>query len=104
MESFADEIILAVYDKYVDSFDEKEMMDILYYLYHTTTDDNMKRQIIDIFNEKNYCIECGNKMEKYQWSEPHDETDPTSYEEYTVWDCPYCGDTKYQEGLKKVEE
>lgn len=70
--------------------------DMLFYLYHTTTDDKMKENILPFFNENNICIQCGSKMVYYEW----DEARPIGSETMSTYDCAKCGETKYMEGLK----
>ena len=86
MEKFNDEVV----DLVIDSFsDDKDLIaQMLFYLYHTTTDDSMKESILTFFNEQNYCIECGNKMEYYEWTEAR----PLGEETMSVYDCPCCSD------------
>jgi len=90
MENFSREIIDLICDEWSD--DKELVMSSLYYLYHTTNDDKMKSQIVDIFNEENYCIECGNKMSLYEWSEPHTELEGSPLEYFSCYDCACCGD------------
>lgn len=86
MEKFNHEIV----DLIIDSFsDDKDLIaQMLFYLYHTTTDDRMKESVLTFMNEENYCISCGSKMTYYEWSE----TRPLGAEVMSGYDCPSCGD------------
>lgn len=53
-ENFSREIIDLICEDWYD--DKQLIMDALRYLYYTSTDNKMKNQIIDIFNEENYEI------------------------------------------------
>lgn len=92
MENYAFETVEAISDYYrKDGKDGKELTkDILFYLYHTTTDDQLKQKIVEWFNEENYCIECGTELLSYEWSETHTELDDNSIEWFTYWLCPIC--------------
>lgn len=87
-ENFSTEIIDLICDLWND--DERLVMDALRYLYYTTTDDNMKSQIVDIFNDYEYCLECGSKLETYTYEEAHTELNPIAYETMTDVYCPIC--------------
>lgn len=52
--NFSREIIDLICEDWYD--DKQLIMDALRYLYHTSIDNKMKEQIIDIFNEENYEI------------------------------------------------
>ena len=86
------EIMDAIY--YYNNGDKniQNYIDILYYLYYNTIDKTLKEKIVNVFNKYNYCIQCGSKMIKYTWEEPHTELNPTEYEEMSCYDCPVCGD------------
>ena len=45
MESYANEVIQALIDAYSD--DKELVKDCLFYLYHTTTDDKLRYQILN---------------------------------------------------------
>ena len=78
MEKFALEIVETINEHYYrDGTDGKELIkDMLFYLYHTTNDDKMKQVILDWFNKEQYCIECGAKLQPYDYCE--------------AWLCPVC--------------
>ncbi len=86
MEKFNNEIVELIVDAFND--DKQMVIDMLFYLYKTTTDDAMKLSIIDFMNEENTCIECGSEMITYEYKEYHSEVD--AYEDMTVNLCPYC--------------
>lgn len=88
IENFSREIIDTLCDDYKN--DEQLVMDMLRYLYYTNTDDKMKEQIVMIFNDYEYCIECGSKLKIYTYEEPHTELKPTAYETITEVYCPIC--------------
>lgn len=87
-ENFSREIIDTLCEDFKD--DEQLVMDILRYLYYTSTDDKMKSQIVDIFDDYQYCLTCGSKLETYTYEEPHTELNPTAYEIMTDMFCPIC--------------
>ena len=88
MENFSREIIDLICDEWSD--DKELVMSALYYLYHTTNDDKMQSQIVDIFNEENYCIDCGSKMGTVQIEEKHTELDGSPIEYLYESKCPVC--------------
>ena len=92
MENFALEIVETINEHYHrDGADGKELIkDMLFYLYHTTNDDKMKQVILDWFNEEQYCIECGEKLQPYDYCEAHTEFEYNNKEWFTAWLCPVC--------------
>lgn len=86
--NFSREIIDLICDDFKD--DERLVIDVLRYLYYTSTDDKMKEQIVMILNDYQYCLECGNKLETYTYEEPHTELNPIAYEIMTDVYCPVC--------------
>jgi hypothetical protein len=64
----------------------------LHYLYHITDDNDLRLEIVNEMNALNYCIECGNKLQWYEWEEPVEELGYVNYELKGAYDCPYCGD------------
>ena len=78
MERFDKEIVQTIVDDYGD--DMELVVSMLSYLYQTTLDDNMKKSIIDVFNVSNRCIECGDKMTPYEWTDDNGDT-------HTTYDC-----------------
>lgn len=87
-ENYSREVIDLICDSFHD--DERLVMDILFYLFHTSNDDVLREQIIDVFNDSEYCISCGAKLEARTIREVHDELDERAveflYEKY----CPNC--------------
>lgn len=86
--NFSREIIDLITDDWWD--DKNLVMSALFYLYQTTTDNKMKYQIEDIFNEEKYCIHCGSPMQYYEYQEPHTELNPVQYEIIGNYICPNC--------------
>ncbi len=85
---FSREIIDLITEDWKD--DKQLVMDALYYLYHTTTDNVMKSQIKDIFYEEHCCLNCGSQMQYYEYQEPHMELYPVEYETFGCYICPVC--------------
>lgn len=83
MENFSKEIVMTITEDYYD--DKKLMLDMLFFLYHTTTSDELKVEILTVFNKHNICIECGEEMTPYEWTGD----DGTIH---ITYDCPICGD------------
>ena len=86
MEKFNNEIVELIVDAFND--DKQMVIDMLFYLYKTTTDDAMKLSIIDFMNEENICLCCGSEMIPYEYKEYHQELG--EYEDCTANLCPYC--------------
>lgn len=92
MENFGLEIVETINEHYYrDGIEGKELIkDMLFYLYHTTNDNKLKEVILDWFNEEQYCIECGEKLQPYEYCEVHDELAYNNREWLTEWLCPVC--------------
>ena len=92
MEDFSNEVVETIVDHYSNDGEEgKELVkDILFYLYHNTTNDKLKWKIVEWFNSENYCIECGMKLQAYDWYEIHDELPDQPKEWFTTYLCPIC--------------
>ena len=88
MENFSREIIDLITEDWNDN--EQLVMDALFYLYKTSNDDKMRAQIRDIFNEYDYCLSCGEKLETRTIKEIHDELDERTVEYFTEMYCPNC--------------
>ena len=75
MEDFSIEVVETITDYYSKDGEEgKELTkDILFYLYHNTDNDKLKQAILHWFNEEQYCIECGAKLQPYEYCEIHTE-------------------------------
>lgn len=101
MENFSTEIIDLVCDTYAK--DKQLVIDILFYLYHTTSDDKMKQQIVDIFNTEGYCIDCGSKLTTYTWNEIHIELEYNNREPMFAYYCPICDRYEITRDMKEVE-
>lgn len=95
MEKFNNEVVDLIIDSFRD--DKQLIVNILFYLYKTTTDDAMKQSILHFMNEQNICIQCGSEMVYYEWNEPR----PLGSETMSAYDCPCCGDLKYKEGVRR---
>ena len=87
MERFDKEIVQTIVDDYND--DMELVLSMLSYLYQTTNDDNMKKSIIDVFNVENRCIECGDKMTPYEWTDDNGDA-------HTTYDCLRCTDREVE--------
>lgn len=94
-EDFSTEILEVVCEAFND--DKDLLSRILISMYGETTNDNMKSQIVDIVSDMGYCLECGSKMQYYEWSEQTSQ----GAEPCCILDCPCCGDTKNIEGVIK---
>ena len=92
MEDFSVEVVETITDYYSKDGEEgKELTkDILFYLYHNTNNDKLKQAILDWFNEEQYCIECGEKLQPYEYCEIHTELEYNNKEWFTAWLCPGC--------------
>lgn len=101
MENFSTEIIDLVCDTYAK--DKQLVIDILFYLYHTTSDDKMKQQIVDIFNTEGYCIDCGSKLTTYTWDEIHTELEYNNREPMFADYCPICDRYEITRDMKEVK-
>ena len=84
MENFSKEIVMTIMEDYYED-DKKLTFDMLLFLYHTTTSDELKLEILTVFNKHNICIECGEEMVEYMFKDEDGE-------DCTVYDCPICGD------------
>lgn len=86
--------ILEVIKDYDDGTEEgKELVrDCLIYLKELNNfkDSKLDEQILDWFNENEYCIKCGCKLQKYVEEEVHDELETRDVEYITIWHCPIC--------------
>lgn len=87
-ENFSTEIVSLITETFDD--DEQLMIDILKYLYETSEDDYMKTQIVNVFNKRNYCIDCCSKLQYYEWDEVHTELDYNNVERCGAMYCPIC--------------
>ena len=101
MENFSTEIISVLEEDFSD--DEELIKDMLFYLYHTTTDDNMQSQIVDWFNSNGYCIECGTKLITYTWDEIHTELEYDNREPMLAQFCPICDKYEITSDMKEVK-
>ena len=68
------------------SNDIEECVASLRFLYSVTSDNRLRKLIIDKLNEIGYCIECGEKMEYFEWTEPR----PLGSETMCAFECPNC--------------
>lgn len=92
MEDFSIEVVETITDYYSKDGEEgKELTkDILFYLYHNTNNDKLKQAILHWFNYEQYCIECGEKLQPYEYCETHTELEYNNKEWFTEWLCPVC--------------
>ena len=100
MEDFSSEVVEIITEYYANDGEEgKELVkDILFYLYHNTNNDKLQVKIIDWFNTENYCIECGTKLQAYDWYEIHTELEGNPKEWFTTWLCPICDRGEFEDG------
>ena len=94
MENFSNELISTITDYYSrDGNEGREITrDILYYLYHTTNDNLLKRKIVEWYNTENFCITCKSELVQYHWKEKREDF----YEDMYVMDCPVCNRKDYE--------
>ena len=92
MEDFSIEVVETITDYYSKDGEEgKELTrDILFYLYHNTNNDKLRQAILHWFNEEQYCIECGEKLQPYDYCETRTELEYNNQEWFTAWLCPVC--------------
>lgn len=90
MENMSSEVVWTISDHYVDDGEEgKELVkDILFFLYHTTTDRTLKMKIEDWFEKEEYCVDCGCKLKMFEYDEWHSEV--SCYEQISEMRCPNC--------------
>lgn len=101
MENFSSEIVELIESQWAD--DESLVIDSLFYLYHTTSDDKMRKEIVNIFNKMGYCISCGNKLSTYEWCETHTELEYNNQEWFTAQMCPCCNRGEIEDYMEEVE-
>lgn len=94
MENMSYEVFEAIKDIYSD--DNKLVKDCLFYLYHKTTDNKLKLLITDWFKKYGYCIECGSKLQSYEWAESHDELEGSPNEYFSCLICPNCENAEFE--------
>ena len=90
MENMSTEILDSICDMYKE--DEELVVTCLMYLYQTSNDDKLRYNIVEIMNDMNRCIECGDKLTYYEFQEYHPELG--EYETCGLYDCARCGDWK----------
>lgn len=92
MEDFSIEVVKTITDYYSKDGEEgKELTkDILFYLYHNTNNDKLRQAILHWFNAEQYCIDCGEKLQPYEYCETHTELEYNNKEWFTTWLCPKC--------------
>lgn len=89
---------VAEYCKEEDIENHKE---ILLYIYNTTTDEKLKNNIIDWFEENHYCIDCGEKLLQYEYYETHYELEDNCKEYFDVYLCPNCDYAEIKRNMYK---
>lgn len=92
VENMCWEVIDCIVDAYKDDGEEgtELVKDILRYLYETTTDNKLKFKIEEWFDEEHYCVDCGSKLELYEYQETHTELDGNPIEYLSEYICPLC--------------
>ena len=83
-DNYSTEVLESVCFEYKS--DKDTMVEMLRYLYHNTTDDVLRYKVINILNEFNICVDCGDKMEYYEWTESR----PVGEETMSCYDCLRC--------------
>jgi uncharacterized protein with PIN domain len=89
---------VAEYCKEEDIENHKE---ILLYIYNTTTDEKLKNDIIDWFEENHYCIDCGEKLLQYEYYETHYELEDNYKEYFDAYLCPNCDYAEIKRNMYK---
>lgn len=101
MEDMSYEILDAI-KEFADNYEtlsykeEEYKKDILFYLYHILTDEKERKKsrlvnmISNWFEENDYCINCGSKLQSYEWSETHNELDGSPKEYFSCDVCLNC--------------
>lgn len=88
MENMEYEIVKAIESTYKD--DKDLIKDCLYYLNKVCNSTILNRAIEDWFDENEYCIHCGCKLETKMYEEIHTELDGNPTETIQEIFCPYC--------------
>ena len=68
------------------STDIEECVVSLRFLYSVSSDSRLRILIVDKLTELGYCLECGEKMEYFEWTEPR----PLGSETMCSFECPNC--------------
>lgn len=93
-ENMSWEILDAIKDTYYSNTkNSKELIrDCLLYLkeINNSNDKKLDYQIEDWLKENNFCINCGEELQAYDWYERHTELDGNIVENFTTMYCPYC--------------
>lgn len=100
MENFSQEIVDLIMTDW--KADESLVIKSLLYLYHTTTDYDMKDMIENVFNDMGYCVNCGSKLMNYEWEEVHTELPYNNIETMNIQLCPICNEDEIN--LNTMEE
>ena len=87
MENFSKEIIRTITEDYAD--DTRLVISMLSYLYQTTSDEQMKLAIIEVFNNENWCIECGDEMTLFHFYDDNGNVQ-------VAYDCLRCSDREVE--------
>ena len=87
-EDMSFEILEAIRDTYDDKTESSNELiaKCMFYLYHTSDNEKLRQGCVEIMNDLNYCIQCGLKMQYYQWEESR----PIGAEILGCYDCPNC--------------
>lgn len=84
-----DNMSCEIYEAIISYYkDEEYIKDILFYLYNTTVDIKLKNKISDWFEEHEWCLDCGNKLQVKSWNEWHSEIG--AYEPMSELYCSNC--------------
>lgn len=88
MENMREEVFDAIVSYY--DLDFSLVKDVLYYIYHTTRDVDMKIKIEDWFYENGWCVNCNSELVLEEFEEIHTELEGNPIEHYHTLLCPYC--------------
>lgn len=90
VENMAHELLDAI-TEYFDK-DDDMFIDILKYLYKTSTDTTLQYLIIEWFEANNFCLECGSPIYYKTIEEHHTELCGNPSEYFQIPYCPNCGE------------
>ena len=102
MEKYHNEIVQTLVETYSD--DKQLLSDILFYLYQSSSDVNLKYAIAEVMTDINRCVKCGGGLISYEFTEIHSELDNNDKEEFIVHLCPNCNRTEIEQLHAKAKE
>lgn len=95
MEKYHNEVVQTLVETYSD--DKQLLGDILFYLYQSSTDMNLKGAIVEVMNDLGRCISCGSELISYEFTETHTELDNNNEEEFVAHLCCNCNRAEIEE-------